>query len=108
MTTPETSVKRAVVKILDKHGAYHFFPATHGYGRSGVPDIVACYKGKFIGIECKAGKGKPTALQEKELRLITEAGGHSMVVREDTLNLVDFIISYIDDRSEEVKNEQIS
>ena len=41
MATKETLVKKAVVKILDKHGAYHFFPATHGYGRSGVPDIVA-------------------------------------------------------------------
>lgn len=99
MTTPETSVKRAVVKILDEHGAYHFFPATHGYGRSGVPDIVACHKGFFIGIECKAGKGVPTALQLKELRLIDEAGGYSMVVREDTTELVRVVMTEIDDRS---------
>lgn len=96
MTTPETKVKRAVVKILDKHGAYHFFPATHGYGRSGVPDIVACHDGQFIGIECKAGKGTTTALQERELKLITQAGGVALVIREDTLNLLE---SYFDDRS---------
>lgn len=99
MTTPETKVKRAVVKILDAHQAYHFFPATHGYGRSGVPDIVACYKGYFVGIECKAGKGVPTALQLKELRLIDEAGGYSMVVREDTVELVETVLTSIDDRS---------
>lgn len=99
MTTPETKVKRAVTKILDEYGAYHFFPATHGYGRSGVPDIVACYRGRFIGIECKAGKGVPTALQLKELRLITEAGGFSFVVREDTLELVEVVLTNIDDRS---------
>jgi hypothetical protein len=99
MTTPETKVKKAVTKILDKYGAYHFFPATHGYGRSGVPDIVACYQGKFIGIECKAGKGVPTALQLKELRLIDEAGGYSFVVREDTLALVEVVLADIDDRS---------
>jgi hypothetical protein len=99
MTTPETKVKKAVTKILDKHGAYHFFPATHGYGRSGVPDIVACHKGKFIGIECKAGKGMPTALQLKELHLIDEAGGYSFVVREDTLDLVEVVLADIDDRS---------
>jgi Holliday junction resolvase len=98
MTTPETKVKRAVVKILEEHGAYHFFPATHGYGRSGVPDIVACHKGFFIGIECKAGKGVPTALQLKELRLIDEAGGFSMVVREDTIDLVKVVMTEIDDR----------
>lgn len=96
MTTPETKVKRAVVKILDKHGAYHFFPATHGYGRSGVPDIVACHDGQFIGIECKAGKGTTTALQERELKLITQAGGVALVIREDTLNLLE---SFFDDRS---------
>jgi Holliday junction resolvase len=93
MTTPETKVKKAVVKILDKHGAYHFFPATHGYGRSGVPDIVACHNGRFIGIECKAGKGVPTALQERELRLIQQAGGISMVIREDTTDLLDHTLS---------------
>jgi hypothetical protein len=98
MTTPETKVKRAVVKILEEHGAYHFFPATHGYGRSGVPDIVACHKGFFIGIECKAGKGVPTALQLRELRLIDEAGGFSMVVREDTTDLVKVVMTDIDDR----------
>lgn len=99
MTTPETKVKRAVTKILDEYGAYHFFPATHGYGRSGVPDIVACYRGRFIGIECKAGKGVPTALQLKELRLIDEAGGYSFVAREDTLDLVTTVLENIDDRS---------
>ena len=98
MTTPETKVKKAVTKILDRYGAYHFFPATHGYGRSGVPDIVACHKGKFIGIECKAGKGMPTALQLRELRLIEEAGGISFVVREDTLALVEVVLADIDDR----------
>jgi Holliday junction resolvase len=99
MATKESVVKKAVVKILDEHGAYHFFPATHGYGRSGVPDIVACHKGFFIGIECKAGKGVPTALQLKELRLIDEAGGFSMVVREDTTDLVKVVMTDIDDRS---------
>ena len=93
MTTPETKVKRAVVKILDKHGAYHFFPATHGYGRSGVPDIVACYNSQFIGIECKAGKGVPTALQQRELKLIDQAGGVTFIIREDTLNVLEHFFS---------------
>ena len=99
MTTPETKVKKAVTKILDSYGAYHFFPATHGYGRSGVPDIVACYKGKFIGIECKAGKGVPTALQLRELMLIDKAGGISMIVREDTIALLELLMTDLDDRS---------
>jgi len=70
MATPESKVKAAVVKLLKQNGVYYFFPATHGYGRSGVPDIVCCVKGKFLAIECKAGGNKPTALQEKEIAAI--------------------------------------
>lgn len=89
MATKESLVKKEVVKILDKYGAYHFFPATHGYGRSGVPDIVACYNSQFIGIECKAGKNLPTALQTRELQLIEKAGGITFVIREDTVDLLE-------------------
>lgn len=55
-------------------------PTTGGYGKSGVPDIVACIDGKFIGIECKANGGKPTALQLKNLNAIVTAGGYAFVV----------------------------
>ena len=50
--TPEAKVKKVVVKHLKSMGAYYFYPVTGGYGGSGVPDIVACYDGKFFGIEC--------------------------------------------------------
>jgi len=89
--TPEAKVKRKVVDILKSAGAYYFFPATGGYGRSGVPDIVCCWRGMFIGIECKAGKNTTTALQEKELELIRNAGGCAFVVNEATvIDLVTF------------------
>ena len=54
-------------------------------GRAGVPDIIGCYKGRFIAIECKAGKGKTTALQDKELGAILTAGGFTFVARETNL-----------------------
>jgi len=80
--TPEAAVKAKVKALLKKHGAYQFMPATHGYGTSGVPDIVACYKSRFIGIECKAGKGKPTTLQLRNLREIMEQGGVAILADE--------------------------
>ena len=52
--TPEQKVKKKVVAQLKEMGAYYFTPMTGGYGYSGVPDIVGCYKGYFFGIECKA------------------------------------------------------
>ena len=85
--TPEAKVKKKIVNVLKEHGAYYFFPATGGYGRSGVPDIVDCFNSIFIGIECKSGSNKPTALQEAELRKISAVGGHTLVVNED--NIID-------------------
>lgn len=82
--TPEGKVKDKVVSVLKDEDVYYFFPATHGYGRSGVPDIVCCVGGMFVGIECKAGTNKPTALQEREMGRIRAAGGVTLVCNEDT------------------------
>ena len=86
--TPEAKVKKVVVAQLKKLCAYYFYPVTGGYGQSGVPDIVGCYNGVFFGIECKAGKNKPTPLQEKNLAQIRAAGGLDMVVNEINMNTV--------------------
>ena len=94
--TPEKKVKKAVSNILDIYGAYYFSPMSGGFGRSGVPDIVACYKGRFIGIECKAGNNKPTELQKKEIAKIQTAQGSAIVVNEDNLDLVQDVLKFID------------
>jgi len=85
--TPEGRVKAAVVKVLKKHEVYYFFPATGGYGRSGVPDIVCCARGRFLAIECKAGGGNPTALQAREIERINDAGGVAVVIRDTDVHL---------------------
>lgn len=77
--TPEGIVKKKLVTILKSIGAYYFFPATHGYGRSGVPDVVGCYDGGFFAIEVKAEGKKPTALQENEIRQIVLQRGVAFV-----------------------------
>lgn len=86
--TPEAKVKKKVVAHLKNLGAYYFYPVTGGYGKSGVPDIIGCFEGRFFGIECKAGKNKPTELQKKNLKDIELAGGIAMVVNEDNIDQV--------------------
>ena len=73
--TPEKKAKNATIKQLKLLGdsVYYFFPATGGYGRSGVPDIVGCFNGKFWAIEVKAGKNTTTALADRELNDIRHA-----------------------------------
>lgn len=87
-TTPEGKVKAKVKQVLKDYEAYFFSPATGGYGASGVPDIVGCYRGFFFAIECKAGTNKPTALQIKQLDNIVEAGGKALVVNETNIDAV--------------------
>lgn len=80
--TPEGKVKAKVKKVLEEIGCYYFFPATGGFGKSGVPDVIACIAGIFFGIECKAGGNLPTMLQQHNLKLIRENGGKSIVINE--------------------------
>lgn len=84
--TPEGVVKHRVRKILQSHKVYHFSPAANGFGRVGIPDFICCVSGFFLGIECKAGKNQPTALQRMEIEAVMEAGGVALVVNEENVN----------------------
>jgi len=96
MITPEKKVKLKVVAVLKELGAYYFYPVSGGYGASGVPDIVGCYKGRFFAIECKAGKGKTTALQERNIAQIIAQSGMAIVVNEDNLEHVNELLRQIE------------
>ena len=92
MATPEKKVKQKVCTKLKELGAYYFYASTGGYGASGVPDIVACYKGKFIGIECKANGNKATALQQKHLREISMQQGVSLIIDETNIEMLEYYV----------------
>lgn len=81
--TPERKVKQRITKLLDRCQIYYTYTITGGYARNGVPDLLACINGRFVGIEVKAGKNKPTALQEKHMADIRKAGGVAWVVNEN-------------------------
>ena len=90
--TPEAKVKKKVTTILKELGAYYFYPVTGGFGRSGVPDIICCLRGNFVGIECKAGDNKATALQLKNLEDIQAAGGLAFIVNEDNIDSLERVL----------------
>jgi len=83
--TPEAKVKRDVAKILDLYNVYYFFPPANGYGRQGIPDIICCIHGHFLAVECKAGKGTTTVLQDREIAKIVQHGGTAMVINENNM-----------------------
>ena len=98
MATPEAKVKKKIVDKLKAVGAYYFYPVTGGFGRSGVFDIVCCYKGFFIGIEAKAGKGKPTPLQSRNARQAKTTNGIVLLINENNLYEVDKMLEWVDEQ----------
>ena len=77
-------------KWLDHFGHFHFSPVM-GTGKAGIPDIVVCLLGQFVGIEVKAtSKDKPTALQKRRAQEIRTAGGEVFLVHAE--NLDNFIV----------------
>ena len=91
--TPERRVKAKVRKVLDKLGAYYVMPVTGGFGNSGAPDFLVCLHGRFVGVECKAGKNTTTPLQEKNLRQLSEAGGIALVVNDENVDVFETELS---------------
>ena len=73
--TPEGYEKDDICKYLDSIGAWYFKPFMAGYGKRGVPDIVACINGRFVGIEVKREGGVLTMMQLRRLEAIGAAGG---------------------------------
>ena len=79
MSQNETKVQRQVQAYLKSIGAYCF--KVHGsvYMRAGIPDVICCYQGLFIGIETKDGNNTASELQLAHGRQIEKADGIFMV-----------------------------
>ena len=73
----ERDVVTAIKRYLASLDSDVFFWKEHGgpYGTSGVPDIICCYKGSFLGLEVKLPTGRLTELQKRAINRINRAGG---------------------------------
>ena len=83
--TPEGKIKAEIKAILAKYEVYYFMPSGNGYGRSAIADFCCCINGHFLAIEAKAGNGKPTALQQRELDKIIAAGGVALCINAENI-----------------------
>ena len=54
----ETKVK----EFLDNRGIWHLKTWSNGIQRKGIPDLLICCNGLFLGVELKAMNGKPSDL----------------------------------------------
>jgi NADPH:quinone reductase-like Zn-dependent oxidoreductase len=97
MATPEGKVKDKIKATCKARGAYYAMPVMNGMASNGTPDFLICYKGCFIAVEAKAGKGKATALQLVRLREILSAGGAPLIINEENIDSLAEVFDAIDD-----------
>lgn len=100
MATPEGRVKDKIKKLLKSHGIWYYMPMQNGMGVAGIPDLICCYEGLFIGIETKAPLKNPTtfeqrwakatANQQARMREIQKAGGIAFVA-DDVQQVIDIL-----------------
>ena len=92
--TPESQLKKQLKALLNERGAYWSAVAGGSYAKPGDPDIIACYKGRFIAIEAKTYEGAQSDWQKLRQKQVENAGGVYLVIRSadvlaDTLDKVD-------------------
>lgn len=80
--TPESKVKAAIKRWLVERGIWYCTPIGSAFGTAGVPDFICCWNGRFLAIEAKApGRlSNTSALQDRQIGLIRDAGGAAVVV----------------------------
>lgn len=90
----ETDITKKIMNHL-KSRPYCWAFKTHGgiMQAAGIPDVIACFKGRFVGLEVKRPGNKPTLLQKVTLDLINKAGGTGAVVYslEDAIRILEKI-----------------
>lgn len=84
----ESNLVLKVERYLKTYRERAWFVKTAGNAaqRSGIPDILICIDGNFIGLELKRedGSGRPSKQQEIECSKIQKAGGYSLISNDFT------------------------
>lgn len=72
----EKAFENRVKQYLSAQGCWYVkYWGGGAFTKAGVPDLLCCIHGRFVGIELKASRGHPSELQLYNLRQIREAGG---------------------------------
>ena len=80
----EKNFENKVKKFLKDNGCWILkYWGGAAFTRSGIPDLLVCSKGRFIGVELKAAKGRPSDLQIYNLKEIDRSGGYGVLLYPD-------------------------
>lgn len=77
----EKNFENKVKNFLKNNNCYYIKYWGGGeFTKAGIPDILTCCNGVFLGIEIKAPNGKPSPLQIHNIKLINKAGGIGLLL----------------------------
>lgn len=76
----EKKFEEKVKKYLKEEGCWVLKTWSNGVQRKGIPDLLVCCNGFFLGVELKASNGSPTELQLYNIRKIRESSGLAIVL----------------------------
>lgn len=80
----EKNFENKVKKFLKERGAWFIkYWGGAAYTKSGIPDLLVCVNGFFLGVELKSPKGKASELQLYTLNEIDQAGGFAILLYPD-------------------------
>lgn len=76
----EQQIQRKIIELIEARGGY--VVKVISASRSGVPDLLVCFDGMFIGLEVKmpTTSTNVSKLQQYNLQKIIDSGGRSAVV----------------------------
>lgn len=94
--TTEKNFEEKVKKFLkDEHCWFVKYWGGGEFTKAGVPDILVCCNGRFIGVEVKAPNGKPSPLQIYNLKKIDKAGGFAVLLYPNQFHVFQMLIKMI-------------
>lgn len=76
----EKNFENKIKSFLKEEGCWEVKYFANAFTPSGIPDILACIGGYFVGIEVKAQNGTPSDLQLDNVAEINKAGGFAFVL----------------------------
>ena len=104
----EKSFENKVKQFLKDQGCWVLKTWSNGIQREGIPDLLICCNGYFLGVELKAENGKPSNLQLWNIEEIRKAGGVGIVLYPDQFeefkDLIETAIENIPDELYEMQN----
>lgn len=76
---PEYRIVQNIKKLIRSRGGW--VVKIHGgpYQDAGTPDLLACYKGRFISIEVKTARGVTRLEQRAAQKAISASGGYALI-----------------------------